>query len=491
MNTKLTLTLLGFGFFFMSHAQNEDCVKDFNYLVNKIKVDYPGYHDKVTKNTEKELSELELKLRKKIAENPDSCGKYLDEYASWFKDNHLIVRGIRTKNQSGSDNKEKPVHQFMPLTNDSITALSKKNRTIEGIWVSFRGIIAVKMIPGENKYYGIVIQYQGYEPNQIIYEFIPQDGHQFSMKNYPVYNNFKPVNCMASLHLDDKILEIHEDTRFVRQSLSTVYDHALLYSYLAQFPNGVNTYPVATYLDDSTYYLRITSFMDNETENFIKFHWKEIMARPNLIIDIRNNGGGQDEYYQLLSALIYTTPYESKGVEWYASEGNIRNFEEALKTGELKHGEEGIKWTNELITAMKKNVGGFVVHPMMGSDSNVKEDTVYPYPKRVGIIINERNASSAEQFILEAKKSKKVVLFGNRNTAGVLDYSNRINEDFPSGRYEFYWPMTRSRRLPEHPIDNIGIAPDVMIPFPETKQLYNRLDEWVYFVKDYLEFMGP
>ena len=128
---------------------------------------------------------------------------------------------------------------------------------------------------------------------------------------------------------------------------------------------------------------------------------------------------------------------------------------------------------------------------MMGSDVIVKEDTVYPYPKRIGIIINEGNGSSAEQFILEARESKKVVLFGNRNTAGVLDYSNRVNEDFPSGKYEFYWPMTRSRRLPEHPIDNIGIAPDVLIPFPETKQLYNRLDDWVYFVKEYLEFIAP
>ena len=491
MNRKLVLTILGFGLFFMGHAQNEECVKDFNYLVNKIKNDYPGYHDKVTKNTEKNLSELELKLKKKIVENPDSCGKYLDEYTSWFKDDHLIVRGIRSNKHIGSGITPKPVQIIIPLTNDSITALSKKNKTLEGIWVSFRGSIAVKRMPGENKYYGIVIHYQGYEPNQVIYEFNSQDGHQFSMRSYSVYNNFKPVNGTASLFLEDKILEIHEDTRFIRQSSSTVYDHALLSSYLAQFPNGVNTYPLATYLDDSTYYLRIPSFMDNEAETLIKIHWKEIMARPNLIIDIRNNGGGQDEYYQLLSALIYTSPYESKGVEWYASEGNIHNFEEALKTGELKHGEEGIKWTNELITAMKKNVGGFVVHPMMGSDVIVKEDTVYPYPKRIGIIINEGNGSSAEQFILEARESKKVVLFGNRNTAGVLDYSIRVNEDFPSGKYEFYWPMTRSRRLPEHPIDNIGIAPDVLIPFPETKQLYNRLDDWVYFVKEYLEFIAP
>jgi hypothetical protein len=50
--------------------------------------------------------------------------------------------------------------------------------------------------------------------------------------------------------------------------------------------------------------------------------------------------------------------------------------------------------------------------------------------------------------------------------------------------------MTRSKRLPENPIDNIGIAPDVIIPFPATEQLYDKLDTWVYFVKNYLELLN-
>jgi C-terminal processing protease CtpA/Prc len=108
----------------------------------------------------------------------------------------------------------------------------------------------------------------------------------------------------------------------------------------------------------------------------------------------------------------------------------------------------------------------------------------------VGIIINENNASSAEQFLLSAKNSDKVILFGSRNTAGVLEYSNADQILFPSGKYKLICPMTRSRRLPEHPIDNIGIAPDVFIPLNETIQLYDRIDDWVYFVKNYLEFFS-
>jgi C-terminal processing protease CtpA/Prc len=293
---------------------------------------------------------------------------------------------------------------------------------------------------------------------------------------------------IASLHLDNRILEIHDFFRFVRQTSSAVSDYACLAAYRAEYPNGTNIFPLAFYLSDSTFYLRITDFEDERAENMVKSHWKEIISRPYLIVDIRNNGGGLDEFFQSLLALTYTHPYKVDGVEWYASEGNLRNSQEAIISGDLRNGDEGRKWMEQLIAAMKKDPGGFVIHPDMGGSSIVKKDTIYPMPRKIGIIINEGNGSSAEQFILEAKESKKVTLFGNHNTAGVLDYSNQVREDFPSGNYIFFWPMTRSMRLPDHPIDNIGIPPDVIIPFPETNQLYGRLDDWVYFVKEYLEY---
>jgi C-terminal processing protease CtpA/Prc len=248
-------------------------------------------------------------------------------------------------------------------------------------------------------------------------------------------------------------------------------------------------YPVCMSLSDSTYYLRITDFYSNLANEFVENHWNEIISRPNLIIDIRNNGGGQDNYYSQLAKLIYTKPYELKGVEWYATKGNIALYEEAIKKGEIREGEEWIKWTQSLIDAMKKNIGGFITHPyQIRENEMVVKDSVYPTPRYVGIIINENNASSAEQFLLTAKGSEKVILFGTKNTAGVLDYSNATLSPLPSDNYQLLCPMTRSKRLPENPIDNVGIAPDIIIPFTETKQLFDRLDNWVYFVKDYLEF---
>lgn len=151
--------------------------------------------------------------------------------------------------------------------------------------------------------------------------------------------------------------------------------------------------------------------LKTQIEQTITFNWANIMSHPNLIIDIRNNGGGQDGEYQALLKLIYTNPYTTKGVEWYSTPGNIKLFEDALNKGEIRDGEEGIRWTKALLVEMKKNIGGFVVHPFFTEIKDVapSKDSIYKYPKRVGIIINEGNASSAEQFLLSAKNSKKVI----------------------------------------------------------------------------------
>jgi hypothetical protein len=469
---------------FIANAQKSDCIKDFDYLVEKIKNDYPGYNDKVNEKTFSDLQHLEQALRNRIIQYPDSCGKYFSLYTSWFKDNHLRVRRNRTNLNPTTNEKQKETPLFFNISFDSIC---NSGKSIEGIWIDFQGKIAITQKEDGN-YVGVAIEYPKFKRNQVMSEFSQLENNEFNI------TSFSPVNSRsrkgkASLHIDNKVLEIHGDTRFVRQTSNEILDKAFLYSYVAKYPNGQNTYPVAIYLNDSTFYLRVTDFNSDYSNKIITRHWQEIMSRPNLIIDIRNNGGGQDHYYQKLAELIFTNPYESKGVEWYASKGNIKLFEDAIKNGEIRNGEEGIKWTESLVQAMKKNVGGFVTHPMAGNDKKAKTDSVYLYPKKVGIIINEGNASSAEQFLLAAKNSKKVTLFGNHNTAGVLDYSNAVSEKFPSGNFELTFPMTRSQRLPEFPIDNIGIAPDIIIPFPSTEQLYDKLDDWVYFVKNYLELM--
>lgn len=474
----------------LSFSQSNDCLKDFDFLVKKIQADYPGYNDKVTDANRSQLMLLEKEIRQKITIHPDSCGYYFNDYTDFFKDHHLRVNRIRNDKQQQPEIMEVSTYGKNLYVNvDSLQQTTKNAIGIEGVWEGFRQKFIVTK--DGQKYVGAVVNSQGWKNGQIIYEFEPINDTVFNVINYSLVKDRKTYKREASLHLTGKVLEMHDDTRFVRKSGSDIMDKSVLYSYVPIFPNGRSTYPVAMYLNDSTYYLRIPSFYSNTGNEFVLKHWSEIISRPNLIIDIRNNGGGQDNFYEELAKLIYTKPYESKGVEWYASKGNIKSFEDAMKNGEINNGEEGMKWTQALVGAMKKNIGGFVTHPYSLNDSQIdKKDTVYSMPRKVGIIINEGNASSAEQFLLAARQSDKIILFGNCNTAGVLDYSNITPNPLPSNNYQLWCPMTRSKRLPENPIDNIGIAPDIIIPFPATEQLYDKLDDWVYFVKNYLELLN-
>ncbi|MEI8004657.1 MAG: S41 family peptidase [Bacteroidota bacterium] len=483
-------------------SQQSSCLTDFDFVVKKIRADYPGYDVKIRGDKVTELARLEQDLRKKIEKYPDSCWLYLDEYCGFFTDHHLKVRVNPGPDKDWVEEDTSSYGRNISVDTIELFRRTAGSRTPEGLWISGWGEMAVIRDTATRNYLGISVSYRGWKPGQVMFEFAPTgaagtDGLSnppagdtlFKVKLHTTWKGARVRKTMASLHVNRHVLEIHDQSFLVRKSASPRNDLALMKSYIPLHPNGRNTFFTFGILSDSTFFIRANGFdgFKDKIEKVIRDHWQDIMTRPNLVIDLRNNGGGQDDEWQLLFSLIYTDPYFSKGVEWYACEDNIKLYEDALKNPVQGQSSEDIKWTKVLLDEMKKNPGGYVVHPMMGKDKIVKEDTVYRNPRQVGIIINEGNGSSAEQFLLAAKTSKKVTLFGNQNTAGVLDYSNSVPIDLPSGKYYMRYPMTRSRRLPDNPIDNIGISPNVIIPYPPTEQLFDKLDIWVEFVKDWLE----
>ena len=251
-----------------------------------------------------------------------------------------------------------------------------------------------------------------------------------------------------------------------------------------QISSTKNIYWTFKAIDSTAILFRIPNFAWQSKpmiDSLIRTNYELISNTPTLIIDLRGNGGGTDYSYLELLPLIYTHPYESKGVGYWASKGNIEYFEKALEEGNIKQGKE--EETKELIAALKANQNTYV---RTRENDLIERDTVFEFPRKVGIIVNDFCASSCESFVLAGKNSKKTTIFGT-NTLGVLDYSNAVPTKLPLSNLELYYPMTRSRRLPDFPIDNIGIEPDVRINLPDNLNLMSEVDEWVIFVKEYLE----
>ena len=232
-----------------------------------------------------------------------------------------------------------------------------------------------------------------------------------------------------------------------------------------------------TRLSDDTIMVRAPDFFVENAETFAALlaeHHEEITSTPNLLIDIRGNRGGGDLTYAPLMAYLYTRPIYGIAPEIRATPRNLATLQENVSSGE--YGAEVQEFVANILARAAETEGEWV--PMF-ADGFVIETypQVHELPKRVGIL-TEGAGSSGDQFVIDARFSSKVTLLG-APTAGVIDYSNMITMDAPSGEFALAWPMTRSMRLPEEPFDNVGVPVDV--PYPD------GVTDQVQWAQDWLE----
>lgn len=250
---------------------------------------------------------------------------------------------------------------------------------------------------------------------------------------------------------------------------------------------SINMYYTAKAMNDSTFFLRIPSFNDNTSNRLVEDNWNAITSRPYLIVDLRCNGGGNDRNFSQLMKLVYSRPYWKYGVEMYATPDLAVLYRQIA---EDDRDEETKEWFTTLADSVENHLGGYTLRPGMQHKYQIACDTVYPNPRKIALLIHSRNASSAEQFILDAKESDKVILFGNENTRGVIDLSNVFDIPTPKGWFLLNFPTTRSCRCPETIIDGIGIAPQIPVPYPESLQEKDHIGEEIEYIERILRDMG-
>jgi hypothetical protein len=350
-----------------------------------------------------------------------------------------------------------------------------KKPDFEGIWVSEPYTIGIKK--QENEYIGFIIdggetQWQKQQVKMRIMQTEKQAGYRgiWYMADYSprYFDEVKLIGnnyiTMGWIYLERVYPEYSEDEdiRFHFELITTKEP------LVKRLNNNTNTL-----------LLRIPSFeysQKRKIDSLLAAYHNEIITTENLIIDLRNNGGGTDMSWRSLIPYMYTNPIRTVTVEYLSGLVTIRMLEEHLKDPNFP--EEIREWERRVLEKIKDNPGEFINL----SDSLVfitEMDTIYEYPKDIAIIINENCGSATEQFLLSAKQSKKVKLYG-RTTYGSLDTSNLFSVDSPDGEIKLAYAASRSLRLPEMPIDGIGIQPDFYIDrsIPEYK--------WVNFVESIL-----
>ena len=220
--------------------------------------------------------------------------------------------------------------------------------------------------------------------------------------------------------------------------------------------------PTLRFFEDGTAVLRLPDFGNSSKEPIDKLiadNRARLLATPYLVIDLRGNGGGWTAAYDAVLPLLYTDPVFRDGMDVWASPGNIASAREIASSDKMP---PAIRTqARELLARMEKSPGQFVT---MVEDGELRLDAVLPLPRAVAVLVDRRCASTCEQFLLDARQSRKVKVFGERSTRGLLDYGNALATPLPSGERRMHVPTTRSRRLPAIPLDLAGIMPDIRLP---------------------------
>ena len=452
-------------FQFMREAQNEtvtcDCPRNFEYIRNLIETSYPGFQDKVNSRTKVGYEQLRKKLAEKAGatKNTAACFKIIDQYLAFFNDNHIQFwmddiheYGYGEKLDPNKIRRFYATSETVKMTEMEVQKYLEDHRgkldRVEGIWQTQDGANRCAIIrdPKEmNLFTGFMLRGDNlyWMAGQVKMTVIKQPDNLYTVydyrKNHTIVKQknieFAVMNTIQAF--DGKWMRVNPDLKEITQP--------------KKISKAVNAdwFQIRN-LDDSTLLLSLPNFAYQNiavVNNLMKAWKDQLLKTPYLVIDIRGNGGGTDQAFESILPMLYTHPYIIIGNDIIASKENINALEQQDKDN-LRSDSKG------LVKRMKENPGKFLDR---SPDGWVKFNTVQSNPRKIAILINKYCGSSAEEFLLRAKESKKVMMLG-QPTNGTLDYSNIIPHKFPNPTYKLKLPLSRTRRT--YLVDKEKIKPD-------------------------------
>ncbi len=453
-------------------GQQCSCEKKFAFIRHEIETNYAGYTDKVNKKTKAAYERLTIETLKKVrvTKKDAYCLFALKDWLDFFKDGHVQLFDPHQPDMNDTiairDRIKKT--ELIHLSPERVKQLENSTDHEEGIYYNFDSSYKIAIIKSKNEfrdYAGVIVdsKVDVWKQGQVKLELKKKNDSTYKAIAYMRDYSYRP-----QLYYFNGANLGGENWKKVNKPLPAVENKA--YGQF-HFQNVASKK-----LSDSTLYIQVGTFDPSNThaiDSLFKATDTILKTTPNLILDLRSNGGGSDEAYASILPYIYTGPAMGYGNYIYATGDNIKHYEERLNDSDLS--ENGKGFIAEVISRMKQNPGKFVIH---ATDDTIKFDEVLPYPKKVVVLIDNNCASTTEEFLLAAKQSTKVTLMG-QHTYGELDYSNWVIAPSPCQDIEFHYSTTKSKRIKVGKgIDGVGIKPDIVLSNDE---------DWISQARKYLE----
>ena len=382
--------------------------------------------------------EAELKNTTDIYE----CKEILNDWGKFFREGHFYVSLNGAFSKKGNSVMPEKVSYTIETVKEQAEQI---NDNMIGVW--------------ESAPYKIGIVADTLNPNRKYVGFIIESGASEWTKGDVKIEIFEHNNKLISnYYMQDRSMEKRNVTlggeaelmigtmRFINSSKA---DNEIEKKLLGA------TKPFFYELSEHTTILKIPSFnLDQKKmiDQEIEQNKETILSHKNLIIDLRGNGGGGDNSWKEIIPFIYTNPIKTIGLEYLSTELNRKNI--LQNTTFLQR-----LFSRKFIKDLKSNDKRFVVRD---SVFVIELNEIFPNLENVIIVVDKMCASSVEQFLLSAKQSKKVKIYGEQ-TLGALDASNVTDVLSPDGCFKLGYCMSRTLRAEKDRIDGIGIKPDIKI----------------------------
>jgi len=445
---------------------NYSCKEALEKLIKLIEKDYPGFNEKTKDKIAYEYFKKSLIEKSKSTTDKD-CLLLLKEYTSFFRDSHIFFIDASNSLKALKVDKKEVVKNIRVSLNKILVSKD----TLEGIWKNedFKiGMVKEK----NNSYKGFIISSNDkyWQPNDVLFTLD-------NKKNLKYFNN-------DLTFFDDTYALIDQTTlRFTKLRSYFIKDNSDGFSsdIIRDKINKLEGFYVEK-LTKKTTLIKLKSFdypFVEKIEKLITDNKKLIENTENLIIDLRDNGGGTTTAYSPLLPYIMTGKARSLNIEFLVTDFLISGIENYLK--KLPNNEKNkqkIQELNKNVAFYKQNMGKFVLNPDEKRVEEYSFDAIERSPKQVIFLTNKKVGSSAEALLLLAKQSKKVKVMGTP-TFGVLDYASARITNYDCGGNTLVLPTYRSLRLPDYPIDNIGVQPDIYLD--------DSVENWVKYAIQYLE----
>lgn len=273
--------------------------------------------------------------------------------------------------------------------------------------------------------------------------------------------------------------------------------------------------PVACKVTDKTFLIRFPSCYGDPDMKWIEGSIQAFKESgcENLVLDIRGNSGGSDNYFAPYWQLLYDHEATDRGIEFRNTPEHrrllLQQFQEDGLPEEMAVGIQAMfpmiehipylpftflsKFQNMMSGTQDLSMQGLMglMGELESPDASMLtyrcaqvDDAV----RKAALIIDNYVASSGEQMVRQIRlTSDRTVIYGRDNTLGCMDFSNIYEAELPNSHIHFTSPMSRSMGLPETGVDDTGMAPDVRIDLPLPAKLTDNIDEWVIWVAAQLD----